>query len=146
MRRKVWLLLVVVSFLLMAYVLTRVPTSPPVSGGEAARPVAVAVPVSASERQSVKVASSPVAEVPQPRPVVPAVETQAGPDEQEELSGDSTPRVEAIILAADNRFCALIGDAIVSEGNMVHGYRVQKVHADSVEFEKDGKTWVQKVD
>jgi hypothetical protein len=28
---------------------------------------------------------------------------------------------------------------------MVRGCRVQKMHADSVEFEKDGKTWVQRV-
>jgi len=62
------------------------------------------------------------------------------------LSGDSTPTVEAVIAVADNRLCALIGDAFVSEGSMVKGYRVRKIHADSVEFEKDGKVWVQKVD
>lgn len=28
---------------------------------------------------------------------------------------------------------------------MVRGYRVQKMHADRVEFEKDGKTWAQRV-
>ena len=41
---------------------------------------------------------------------------------------------------------SVIGDAVVSEGNTVHGHRVRKVHADSVEFEKDGKTSAQKVD
>jgi hypothetical protein len=28
---------------------------------------------------------------------------------------------------------------------MVKGYRVKKIQADSVEFERDGQTWVQKV-
>jgi hypothetical protein len=47
---------------------------------------------------------------------------------------------------AGGRFQALIGDAFVSEGDVVQGYRVKKIQADSVEFERDGKTWVQKVD
>jgi hypothetical protein len=62
------------------------------------------------------------------------------------LSGDPTPRVETIVATADNRFSALIGDALVSEGGTVQGYRVRKITADSVEFEKNGKTWVQTVD
>jgi len=61
-------------------------------------------------------------------------------------SGDPTPTVEAVATTADNRFFALIGDAFVYEGGVVKGYRVRKIHADSVEFEKDGKTWVQKVE
>jgi len=77
--------------------------------------------------------------------VVPAVATEAGPAEQEERSGDSLPQVEAIIADTGNRFRALVGDALVSEGSMVHGYRVRKVQADGVEFEKDGQIWVQKL-
>ncbi len=55
------------------------------------------------------------------------------------------PKVEAIMGGAAGRFQALIGDAFVSEGNVVRGYRVKKIQADSVEFERDGKMWVQKV-
>jgi hypothetical protein len=55
------------------------------------------------------------------------------------------PKVVAITGGAGGRFQALIGDAFVSEGNVVQGYRVKKIQADSVEFERDGKTWVQKV-
>jgi hypothetical protein len=62
------------------------------------------------------------------------------------LTGDPTPRVETIVATGDNRFSALIGDALVPEGGTVRGYRVRQITADSVEFEKDGKTWVQKVD
>jgi hypothetical protein len=58
---------------------------------------------------------------------------------------DSAPRVEAVIAVAENRLCALVGDTLVSEGDTVQGCRVRKIHADSVEFEKDGQTWVQKV-
>jgi hypothetical protein len=53
--------------------------------------------------------------------------------------------VEAIMAGANNRLSALIGDSLVSEGATVQGYRVKKIQADSVEFEKDGQTWVQKV-
>ncbi len=42
-------------------------------------------------------------------------------------------------------FEPLIGDTFVSEGQVVRGYRVKKTQVDSVEFERDGQTWVQKV-
>jgi hypothetical protein len=44
-----------------------------------------------------------------------------------------------------DQFRALIADIIVSEGAVVRGYRVKKISGDSVEFEKDGQTQVQKV-
>ena len=61
------------------------------------------------------------------------------------LAGDPTPRVDTIVATADNRFSAMIGEALVPAGGTVQGYRVRKITADSVEFEKDGQTWVQKV-
>ncbi len=60
-------------------------------------------------------------------------------------TANPTPKVEAIMAGAGNQLCALIGDGLVSEGATVQGYRVKKIQADSVEFEKDGQTWVQKV-
>jgi hypothetical protein len=60
-------------------------------------------------------------------------------------AGDPTPKVEAITGGAGGQFRALIGDTLVSEGTVVQGYRVKTVRSDSVEFEKDGQTWVQKV-
>jgi hypothetical protein len=73
-------------------------------------------------------------------------ESRAQTEAARKRSGDPTPTVEAIVTTADNRFCALIGDALVSEGDVVQGYQVRKIFTDNVEFEKDGKTWTQKVD
>ena len=70
----------------------------------------------------------------------------ATPKVEQKQTVDSTPKVEAIMAGAGNQFRALIGDALVSEGTVVQGYRVQKIYADRVEFEKDGQTSVQKVD
>jgi ABC-type uncharacterized transport system fused permease/ATPase subunit len=57
-------------------------------------------------------------------------------------SGDPTSTVEAV----DNRFFISTEAGPAYEGDTIKGYRVRKIHADSVEFEKDGKTWVQKVE
>jgi hypothetical protein len=147
MAKKVSLLLVVISVLLAAYVFRRPSTPSPVRGGAVRQRAAavVPVPVPAPAPQAVEVPSSPAAEVSQPQPVSPAVATEAGPAEQEELSSDTAPKVGGIIADTGNRFRALVGDALVSEGSMVQGYRVRKVLADGVEFEKDGQIWVQKL-
>jgi hypothetical protein len=145
MAKKVSLLLVVISVLLAAYVFRRPSTPSPVRGGAVRPRAAAAVPVPAPAPQAVEVPSSPAAEVSQPPPVSPAVATEAGPAEQEELSSDTAPKVGGIIADTGNRFRALVGDALVSEGSMVQGYRVRKVQADGVEFEKDGQIWVQKL-
>lgn len=57
----------------------------------------------------------------------------------------SGPRLEGIGKGTDGRFYALVGGTLVYEGDTAHGYQVRKVHAYSVEFEKDGKVWVQKI-
>ncbi len=77
-------------------------------------------------------------------PTAPTVPTKAAP-KQTKQTVNLIPKVGAITAGADNRLCALIGDTLVSEGATVQGYRVKKIGADSVEFEKDGQTWVQKV-
>lgn len=59
---------------------------------------------------------------------------------------EATPKVQAIVATGDDRFCALVEDSLASEGDTIQGYRVLKIRADSVEFEKDGRTWVQKAD
>ena len=40
---------------------------------------------------------------------------------------------------------AFIDDKMVSEGDIIDGVTVFKIHEDTVEFEKDGKRWTQKV-
>ncbi len=64
---------------------------------------------------------------------------------ERQTAQEPIPKVGAIMGGAAGRFEALIGDGFVSEGDVVKGYRVKKIQADSVEFERDGQTWVQKV-
>jgi hypothetical protein len=78
------------------------------------------------------------------KPPIPTAPTPTA-QKQTKPAPNPTPEVEAIMAGADNRLCALIGDSFVSEGATVQGYRVKKIQADSVEFEKDGQTWTQKV-
>jgi hypothetical protein len=117
-----------------------------VSSGEVPQSAAATAAVPAPEPQPVAARSSPATEQLPSQPVMPAAATTAGSGQQGESSRGSTPTVEAILAETDNRFRALVGDALVSEGSTVRGYRVRKVHADRVEFEKDGRTWVQKLD
>jgi len=44
-----------------------------------------------------------------------------------------------------NRAIAFIGDTMVSEGSVVDGVTVSKIHEESVELEKNGKRWTQEV-
>jgi hypothetical protein len=78
------------------------------------------------------------------KPRTPTAPTKAAPKPTKQPA-NPTLKVEAIMAGADNRLRALIADALVSEGATVQGCRVKKIQADSVEFEKDGQTWVQKV-
>jgi hypothetical protein len=78
------------------------------------------------------------------KPRTPTAPTQTA-QKPTQPAANPAPKVEAIMAGADSRLCALIRDSLVSEGAMVQGYRVKKIQADSVEFEKDGQTWVQKV-
>jgi hypothetical protein len=134
------------SVLLAAYAVRRASTPSPVSSGEVPKSAAATAAVPAPEPQPVAARSSPATEQLPSQPVMPAAATTAGSGQQGESSRGSTPTVEAILAVTDNRFRALVGDALVSEGSAVRGYRVRKVHADRVEFEKDGRTWVQKLD
>jgi hypothetical protein len=67
-----------------------------------------------------------------------SVETAAGPDQ----TGDFT--VKGILYSEENP-SAIIGIDIVHEGSKVAGATVIKINQDSVEFEMNGKRWIQKV-
>ena len=158
-----------------AYMLWRAPAPAPAGGGEPPRTVmdevaeARAVVARINARSELTASGIPI--VPQ-GPHAPMAEPmpgalRRGPDRQGQVDErkaaaalqklrtqmelerqsvrEPIPTVEAIMGSAPGRFQALIGDAFVSEGNVVQGYRVQKIHAESVEFEKEGKTWTQKV-
>jgi len=142
MKRKAWVLLAAVAVLLVVCVIRRASAPSPVSGDEVRAPAATA-PVSAPKPQPAKASSSPARKVSRSQSIQPAVTTAAGPAEPQAESGDSVPKVNAIVADTGNRFRALIGEALVSEGSEVDGYRVRKVQANSVWFEKDGQIWVQ---
>jgi hypothetical protein len=61
---------------------------------------------------------------------------------QEETAG---PVVKGIVYSEDNP-CAVVGDRIVSAGDVVGGATVVKINPDSVEFAAGGKNWSQKVE
>jgi len=68
-----------------------------------------------------------------------SIETPA----KDSVTGSTPPAIEGIGMSANNRFYVLINGRLVDEGNVVNGYRVHKIHADRVEFEKDGKVFIQ---
>lgn len=52
--------------------------------------------------------------------------------------------VRDIVYSADKP-SAVIDTQIVHVGDTIHGVTIIKINRDSIEFEKDGKTWVQKI-
>ena len=52
--------------------------------------------------------------------------------------------VNGILYSKDDPSLVLDKD-IVSQGQIVHGVKVLKIHKDKVEFEKDGNRWEQKL-
>jgi hypothetical protein len=59
-------------------------------------------------------------------------------------SGAGDVVVRGIVWSQDNPV-AIIGTQIVYQGQTVDGVKIVKISKDSVEFEKDGKTWTEKV-
>lgn len=49
------------------------------------------------------------------------------------------------IAYSEHNALAFINDKMISEGDAIDGVTVFKIHQDSVEFEKNGKRWTQKV-
>ena len=52
--------------------------------------------------------------------------------------------VRGIVWSEDSP-AAVIGTQIIYQGQTVQGTKILQITEDSVEFEKDGKKWVQKV-
>ena len=49
------------------------------------------------------------------------------------------------IAYSEHNALAFINDKMISEGGVIDGITIFKIHQDSVEFEKNGKRWTQKV-
>ncbi len=52
--------------------------------------------------------------------------------------------VTAIVHGEENP-SAIVSESVVSEGDVINGYKVIKIHEDKVEFEKNGKTYTKKL-
>ena len=65
---------------------------------------------------------------------------------QQEVRVDihGVPVAKGVVTSEDRKY-AIIGTQMVQEGDTVQGATVIKINPDSVEFEKDGKRWIQKV-
>lgn len=62
------------------------------------------------------------------------------------VSGDTPNEIEIKgILYSEQNPSAIIGTEIIHEGGTVSGATVVKINKDSIEFERDGKRWTQKV-
>jgi type II secretory pathway component PulC len=68
-----------------------------------------------------------------------------GPVTQTQEGNRDRPVVKGIVYSEDNP-CAVVGDRIVSAGEVVQGATVVKINPDSVEFTKGDENWTQKVE
>jgi hypothetical protein len=66
------------------------------------------------------------------------------PVNQAQTETDNRLVVKGIVYSEDNP-CAVVGDRIVSKGDVVDGATVVKINPDSVEFSAGDKNWTQKV-
>ena len=61
-----------------------------------------------------------------------------------ELLPNGKLEVTAIVHGEENP-SAIVSESVVSEGDVINGYKVVKIHADKVDFEKNGKTYTRKL-
>lgn len=63
---------------------------------------------------------------------------------KEAVSSSKEVSLKGILYSEDNA-SALIGDKIAREGDIIDGVKVVKINKDSVEFEKNGARWTQRI-
>jgi hypothetical protein len=75
----------------------------------------------------------------------------AGPTNPEQETATTAAQIRSgvvnvrTIVYSEDKASALIGDQIVYAGSKIDGVTIVKINRDSVEFESNGETWVQKV-
>jgi hypothetical protein len=69
----------------------------------------------------------------------------AKPKDKKEEENTNRPAVKGIVYSEDNP-CAVVGDRIVSAGDVVQGATVVKINPDGVEFTRGDESWTQKVE
>jgi hypothetical protein len=135
-RQKVMVILIPVLFVVLIIVLIRVLSGP--------------VP-KATVAQNVSVANAAIAlsdkvdwQIPKPYPANLRDPMQKGSGSSAPGAQDGELTVKGILYSQDKP-SAVIGSQIVHEGEKVSGATVQKINKDSVEFELDGKKWIQQI-
>lgn len=141
-RQKVMVLLIPVLFVVFIVVFIRV--LPGLKGGTVAQ-------VQPAPKDTVSTSKTQITwETPEPYPTTlrdpmqfGSVSTSTGPDDQ---SGTEVQLVVTGIVYSADSPTAVIGTKIVREGDEIMGAKVLKINPDSVDFEKDGKTFTRKVE
>ena len=106
----------------------------------AAKSQASAKAVAAAKKETIEISWQP----PAPWPDLPRDPMQINAVSVASQAVVSQLMVKGIVFS-QNKPSAIIGDRIVFEGNTVGGALIRKINKDSVEFERDGKTWTQQV-
>jgi hypothetical protein len=135
-RQKVMVVLIPVLFIGLIIVLIRV-LSGPAPKAAVAQSVSVADAVSAS-------ADKVDWQIPKPYPANLRDPMQRGSGLSVTGAQDGELAVKGILYSQDKP-SAVVGSQIVHQGEKVSGVTVQKINKDSVEFELDGKKWIQQI-
>ncbi len=67
-----------------------------------------------------------------------------GAQQEVRVETPGVPVAKGVVTSEDRKY-AIIGTQMVQEGDTVQGATIIKINPDSVEFEKDGKRWIQEV-
>jgi len=59
---------------------------------------------------------------------------------------EGTPQIQGIGISGSGESLIMIEGEIFHEGNFVKGFKIKKIDGRTVEFQKDGKIWVQHMD
>jgi hypothetical protein len=136
-KHMVMVTLVPILFVAVIFIFGRLLIKP--SGGGGSPQAAGATTVAASVKNEIDW------KIPEPYPTNlrnPMTRVPIGSAANAAMAGDL--QVRGIVYSSDSP-TAVVGTQIVSEGDTVFGAKVLNINRDSIEFEKDGERWTQKV-
>jgi len=145
-RQKAMVVLVPALAIVLIFVLTQVISSPSRSLAKAQQKEPARSEQTAASAGEIdwKVPAPYPATIRDPMQMGPLVTAQSGPQESE--TAQTEQLIVRSILHSDSKPSAVIGTQIVHEGDVILGATIIKIDKDGVEFEKEGKTWTQKVE
>jgi hypothetical protein len=138
-KQKVMVLMMPVLFVVFVVVLTRLLRAPNSPSGTAANNTASSAGAAFEGKINWELPA------PYPENLRDAMVFGAKPKDKKEEENTDRPAVKGIVYSEDNP-CAVVGDRIVSAGDVVQGATVVKINPDSVEFTKGDESWTQKIE